>query len=55
MWLQDALSPWTNTGANAGCDLKWIAFYDAQYNIERARWNVLRLTGELTGAIEGIK
>ncbi len=34
---------------------KWIAFYDAQYNIERARWNVLRLTGELTGAIQGMK
>ena len=34
---------------------KWIAFYDAQYNIERARWNVLRLTGELTEAIEGMK
>jgi outer membrane protein TolC len=34
---------------------KWIAFYDAQYNIEKARWNVLRLTGELTGAIEGMK
>ena len=34
---------------------KWIAFYDAQYNIERARWNVLRLTGELTDAIQGMK
>jgi outer membrane protein TolC len=31
---------------------KWIAFYDAQYGIERARWNVLRLTGQLTEAIE---
>src|SRR6185312_2432399 len=24
---------------------KWIAFYDAQYAVEKARWNVLRLTG----------
>lgn len=31
---------------------KWIAFYDAQYAVERARWNVLRLTGELVPAIE---
>jgi outer membrane protein TolC len=34
---------------------KWIAFYDAQYNIERARWNVLRLTGALTDALEALK
>jgi outer membrane protein TolC len=34
---------------------KWIAFYDAQYNIERARWNVLRLTGGLAGAIQDMK
>ena len=26
--------------------------YDAQYAVEKARWNVLRLTGELAGAIE---
>ena len=31
---------------------KWIAFYDAQYAVEKARWNVLRLTGELVGAIQ---
>ena len=31
---------------------KWIAFYDAQYTVERARWNVLRLTGELVPSIE---
>ena len=31
---------------------KWIAFYDAQYTVERARWNVLRLTGDLVPAIE---
>jgi len=30
---------------------KWIAFYDAQYAIEKARWNVLRLTGDLVSAI----
>jgi outer membrane protein TolC len=33
---------------------KWIAFYDAQYGIERARWNVLRLTGQLTASIEAL-
>lgn len=26
---------------------KWIAFYDAQYALEKARWNVLRLSGNL--------
>jgi outer membrane protein TolC len=26
---------------------KWIAFYDAQYALEKARWNVLRLSGGL--------
>ena len=33
---------------------KWIAFYDAQYSIERAQWNVLRLTGQLTASIEAL-
>jgi outer membrane protein TolC len=33
---------------------KWIAFYDAQYALEKARWNVLRLTGDLTGSIEAL-
>jgi len=32
---------------------KWIAFYDAQYNVERARWNLLRLSGGLLASIEG--
>jgi outer membrane protein TolC len=30
---------------------KWIAFYEAQYTVEKARWNVLRLTGDLLPAI----
>jgi outer membrane protein TolC len=30
---------------------KWIAFYDAQYAVEKARWNVLRLTGGLASAL----
>jgi outer membrane protein TolC len=34
---------------------KWIAFYDAQYALEKARWNVLRLTGELVPAVEGLR
>jgi len=33
---------------------KWIAFYDAQYAVEKARWNVLRLTGSLTKSIESL-
>jgi outer membrane protein len=31
---------------------KWIAFYDAQFNGERARLNVLRQTGELMAALK---
>jgi len=31
---------------------KWIAFYDAQFNAERARFNVLRQTGELMAALK---
>jgi outer membrane protein len=31
---------------------KWIAFYDAQYAIERARWNLARQTGDLLAAFE---
>lgn len=31
---------------------KWIAFYDAQFNSERARLNVLRQTGELRAALQ---
>jgi outer membrane protein TolC len=31
---------------------KWIAFYDAQFASERARWNVLRETGELRAALQ---
>jgi outer membrane protein TolC len=33
---------------------KWIAFYDAQYASERARWAVLRLTGDLMAAVEAL-
>ena len=33
-------------------DEKWIAFYDAQYAVERARLNVLRETGELRTALQ---
>jgi outer membrane protein TolC len=32
---------------------RWIAFYDAQYGLEKARWGVLRLTGDLVAAVEG--
>jgi outer membrane protein TolC len=31
---------------------KWIAFYDAQYSAARARFNVLRQTGELRAALQ---
>jgi len=30
---------------------KWIAFYDSQYGVERARWNLTRHTGELLAAL----
>jgi hypothetical protein len=33
---------------------KWIAFYDAQYTIEKARWNVLRLTGDVLASMESL-
>ena len=31
---------------------KWIAFYDAQYAVERARWNLARQTGDLLAALQ---
>jgi len=31
---------------------KWIAFYDAQFTVERARLNVLRQTGDLRAALQ---
>ena len=31
---------------------KWIAFYDAQYAVERARWNLARQTGDLLAALK---
>ena len=34
---------------------KWIALYDAQYTLEKARWNVLRLTGQLTASVEQLR
>ena len=33
-------------------DEKWIAFYDAQFAAERARLNLLHLTGELTASVK---
>jgi len=36
-------------------DQKWIAFYDAQYALEKTRWNLLRLTGELVPAVESLR
>ena len=30
---------------------KWMAFYDAQYAVERARWNLARQTGDLLAAL----
>ena len=41
--------------ARAAENDKWMSFYDAQYVVERARWNVLRLTGSLTATIEALK
>ena len=31
---------------------KWIAFYDAQYGVERARWNLARQTGDLLALLQ---
>lgn len=33
---------------------KWIAFYDAGYSMEKARWAVLRLTGGLIAAVDSL-
>ncbi len=33
---------------------KWIALYDAQYALEKARWNVLRLTGGLSASLQAL-
>ncbi len=33
---------------------KWIAFYDAQFAVEKVRWNVLRLTGKLVPSIQSL-
>ena len=30
---------------------KWVAFYDAQYTVERARWNLARQTGDLLAVL----
>lgn len=31
---------------------KWVAFYDAQYGVERAHWNLARQTGDLIAALQ---
>ncbi len=31
---------------------KWLAFFDAQYAVERARWNLARQTGDLLAALQ---
>jgi len=33
---------------------KWIAFYESQFVLEKAKWNLLRLTGDLLPAIDGM-
>lgn len=37
--------------ARVGENAKWMAFYDSQYNAERARWNLLRLSGDLLSSL----
>jgi outer membrane protein len=37
--------------ARAGEDTKWMAFYDAGYALEKARWNLARQTGDLLPAL----
>jgi outer membrane protein len=38
--------------ARFGEDEKWIAFYDADAAVERARFNILRQTGEIVAALK---
>ncbi len=33
---------------------KWTVFYDAQYALEKTRWNLLRLTGNLVSAVQSL-
>jgi len=40
--------------ARAAENQKWIAFYDAQYTVEKAQWNVLRLTGALAASVQAL-
>jgi len=35
-------------------DQKWIAFYDAQFAVEKARWSVLKVTGSLLKAVASL-
>jgi len=37
--------------ARFGEEEKWIAFFDADAGVERARFNVLRQTGEIIAAL----
>jgi len=38
--------------ARAAENDKWIAFYDAQYNVDKARWNLLHLSGDLVSTLQ---
>jgi outer membrane protein TolC len=40
--------------ARLGENDKWIAFYDAQFTVEKSHWNVLRVTGALLPAIAAL-
>jgi len=33
---------------------KWIAFYDAQYGLQKAQWSLLHLAGDLMGAVQSL-
>ena len=38
--------------SRAAEDTKWMAFYDAGYALEKARWNLARQTGDLLAALQ---
>ena len=34
---------------------KWIAFYDAQYSVQKAQWNLLRLSGDMVASLQTLR
>ncbi len=50
--LQEGRASMSNVEeARALEDNKWIAFFDAEYSLEKARWNLARQTGDLMASL----